>query len=322
MALALNLLDGPAFNGLTIALTVASLVLAVISARLGYSALLPPKRRIAVWFGTPAAFLRGGSLTVQHGGAPVADPFVVWVMIRNTGRHDIPREQFSAGGPITLDLTVPVVEVVNLDPADAGLEATGGGTAVRVAPGLLRRGAAVQLRVLTAGEPALRRHNLSSPLVDTAVVWEAVEDIPERSARSARQAVLAALTACVVGVVAAVSLIAGTGPLQEETRELAAATAELRRELDTKPELRVTPSTVARDSDVHVHVWGLRPGAHLLVRIGVLTVEQGRADANGEFDVVATVKDGPADRTVAVVNVVAQEYVTHRAAIGSLIVAG
>jgi hypothetical protein len=78
-----------------------------------------PKRRLLyrIYSRTPllnpTASVPGDTLTVTHGTNALANPWVVEVQLINAGRRDISASMFHNGEPITLNLGVPIIALLN-----------------------------------------------------------------------------------------------------------------------------------------------------------------------------------------------------------------
>ncbi|WJK40127.1 hypothetical protein O7608_27520 [Solwaraspora sp. WMMA2056] len=184
-ALTVDLLDGEGYNGATLFLATAALISTVVAAYFAREALFPPRRRLVVRVLSPVSLLHAdagllggaegvagitgaGGVEVSRNGEPIPDPYVVTVLLRNTGRHAISTAQFDQQRPITIDIKTSIVAV--LSPAGPVAPATveAEGTTLRFHPDLIRQKQEISIQLLTSGRPGPDL-TVSEHLVDTRV---------------------------------------------------------------------------------------------------------------------------------------------------------
>ena len=141
-----------------LAIGVAALVVATVSAFYARATLFPPKRRldIRVVSVVPLTYVRKSwskEIVIMHDGVEVKDPHVATLVIEATGRYSIPSSAFDASRPIRilagssiLDLALPVERSVEVRISSTGDEAL-------VGPDLLNCSRPVQIDLLTNGKP-------------------------------------------------------------------------------------------------------------------------------------------------------------------------
>ncbi|MGY5129220.1 hypothetical protein [Streptomyces nigrescens] len=131
---------------------------AVISHRVG-----TPKRRL--WYGIYRSTRllaeetgRVPELEVRHMGAVLEDPYIVEFRIVSRGRQDIPSSSYDAGQPITFDMGVPVLGVLeteNQPVTSPSPRMTLDATALKIGPSLLKKRQMVTYTLLVDGQPNL-----------------------------------------------------------------------------------------------------------------------------------------------------------------------
>jgi hypothetical protein len=171
--LAANLFEGKSFNGLTLAVAVLALLVAVVGAYYARGALFPPKRRLTINIPPPVRLLAHAAtqvtdLQVSRDGRVLPDPYVVTLEIRNTGRHAIGSDQYDQGRPIEFDLESPVEAVLTPTESTATATLAVKGSCVRYGPDLIRRKQKIVIQVLTSGRPSSEYHPVQY-LIDTEV---------------------------------------------------------------------------------------------------------------------------------------------------------
>lgn len=122
-----------------------------------------PKRRLL--YGMPVAtpLLNAGQdvrhgLEVRRGDHILTDPHVLEVTLFNQGRLDIPSSAFDRGRPLTLDVGVPVLDILKTttSPDHAVPTIDFDGTALKIGPDLLGRRQKISFSLLVDGpDPAL-----------------------------------------------------------------------------------------------------------------------------------------------------------------------
>jgi hypothetical protein len=141
-----------------LATLVTGSVAAVIAHRVG-----TPKRRLAFGIYRTTRLLseatgRVPELEVHHHGRVVAAPYLVEFHLVVSGRHDIPSSSYDAGMPMTFDMGVPILQVLEADtyPSTSPpprMEAET--TTLKVGPSLLKRRQKTTYTVLVDGTPDL-----------------------------------------------------------------------------------------------------------------------------------------------------------------------
>ncbi len=141
-----------------LATLVTGSVAAVIAHRVG-----TPKRRLAFGIYRTTRLLseatgRVPELEVHHHGRLVGAPYLVEFHLVVSGRHDIPSSSYDAGMPVTFDMGVPILQVLEADtypstnpPPRTETEAT----ALKVGPSLMKRRQRTTYTVLVDGMPHL-----------------------------------------------------------------------------------------------------------------------------------------------------------------------
>lgn len=156
------LAGGRAYNALTTAIALAGLAVAVLATVYGRRALLPPKRQLNVYPGSPPAPLLAtpslvdpNELKVTYQGAVLVAPHVVSIALVNTGRHDITSTSFDSGRPIRVDLGAAVVKVLKTTtrpPRGTDPTCSSSGTELVIDPSLFSVGQEFLVQVLTSGQ--------------------------------------------------------------------------------------------------------------------------------------------------------------------------
>ncbi|MEU4478453.1 hypothetical protein AB0F68_10380 [Micromonospora sp. NPDC023966] len=170
--MALNLLEGKGFSAVTLAVAVFALLFAAPALYFAREAVFPPRRRLSIHLLTPARILghagdRVEDLDIWRRGRVLEDPYVVTVIVRNTGRHAVDDDQFYRGRPIRINFRVPVAllgsppEAVAVDDQD-----------LLIGPYLIRQGQELQIQVLTDRAPVLDKDAVSEYLKDAKVAVE------------------------------------------------------------------------------------------------------------------------------------------------------
>jgi len=97
------------------------------------------------------------SLQVLYDGQPLADPRVIWVRLRATGRADIRSGDFDQDRPLVLDFHVKVIAVLSVDTGSSavpGPKRQVDETKLKIGPDLIRMGATLAIAVLVDGPPS------------------------------------------------------------------------------------------------------------------------------------------------------------------------
>ncbi|PYC73901.1 hypothetical protein C7C45_06085 [Micromonospora arborensis] len=132
------------------------------------------------------------------------DPYVVTVILRNTGRHAIASEHFDQGRPIRIDLGVSVEALLHPPDGAASSGVAVDGQAILFGPELIRHKQETLIQILTSDAPKPSKDAVIEHLVDTEVRVE--EDGYAERERS-RGALLGALTSIAGLVFAAYTLV-------------------------------------------------------------------------------------------------------------------
>lgn len=114
-------------------------------------------------------------LVIVHRGDRLSNPHVLEVRLACQGRHDIPSSAFDNGEPLRLDVGVPIVNILGTrttpDAARSPAVAMDG-TALLIAPSLIKRGQRTSFTLLVDGpDPALTCPQ--PPLIDVDVQHQA-----------------------------------------------------------------------------------------------------------------------------------------------------
>ncbi|MFG2286316.1 hypothetical protein ACGFOU_09685 [Streptomyces sp. NPDC048595] len=131
---------------------------AVITHRVG-----TPKRRL--WYGIYRTTRllaeetgRVPDLEVRHSGAVLEDPYVVEFRMVSRGRQDISSSSYDAGRPMTFDMGVPILGVLETENQPATSPAprmTVDTTALKIGPSLLKKRQMITYTLLVDGRPDL-----------------------------------------------------------------------------------------------------------------------------------------------------------------------
>ncbi|MGW9196581.1 hypothetical protein [Micromonospora chersina] len=175
--MALDLFEGRGFNVATLAVAVLALVVGAVAVYFAREALFPPRRRLSIRLLKPARLLgrAGGEvrdLEVSHRGRVLEDPYVVTVIMRNTGRHAIGSSQFDQGRPIQIDLDAPIEALLGPASGQATSSVAVDDRVILFGPDLIRRKQEIQIQVLTSRAPVLSDSAVTEHLVDTSVIVE------------------------------------------------------------------------------------------------------------------------------------------------------
>ncbi|MFC0842153.1 hypothetical protein ACFH04_07935 [Streptomyces noboritoensis] len=108
-------------------------------------------------------------LEIRHLGTHLTDPHLMRIVLTCHGRRDIPSSSFDQDQPVTVDLGVPILDVLDSHSHPVGAQeprAAATGTTLRIGPGRIRAGAHITYHVLTNGpcSPTWR-----DPLIDVTV---------------------------------------------------------------------------------------------------------------------------------------------------------
>jgi hypothetical protein len=178
------LADGPWYTSAVTTLTVALVVLAVLT--LAVTVYLwrvgPPRKRIV--YSMPVAtsllssrvHLPSGMITISYkdedGYVSVPDPYLVNLHVESKSRRDISAKEFNADKPLVFDLGTRIFATVGESSStrtvtlpDATL--TIGESTVELSPCLIHNGTVLSLDLLLSGPPELTH---SSPLIDVDVL--------------------------------------------------------------------------------------------------------------------------------------------------------
>jgi hypothetical protein len=117
-----------------------------------------------------------GDLELRHRGRLISDPHVLEIELTGNGRRDISSSAFDGGAPIAMDLSVPIVDLLQIDSGPSSGEAFKVRTAegaVLVGPCLIGRRQKISITLLVEGKPDVR---CRASLVDVKV-----REAPERT---------------------------------------------------------------------------------------------------------------------------------------------
>ncbi len=107
--IALELLGGSLFNGLTLLVATTALIAGILAAYYARRALFPPKRQLTLHQSSPTSALSSESLkskgiSLAHNGNPLKEPYLITISMENTGRHAITSEDFDQSRPLSIEL--------------------------------------------------------------------------------------------------------------------------------------------------------------------------------------------------------------------------
>lgn len=164
--MAVDVLDGRAFNLVTLILAVAAILLTIAGLYYARRALFPPKRRLSYYQESSSPLVNAagalpGTIQVTRNGVALSDPHLVVIWIKNTGRHAIASDLFDQGRPLEVDLHAPIVELAAADEDGAAL-ATGYaalGTKITYGPELIPSGRKITFTALVDGDPSVSLHD-------------------------------------------------------------------------------------------------------------------------------------------------------------------
>lgn len=167
--MALDLLEGKGYNALTLALVGPALLFTAVAMYYAREAVFPPRRRLSIHLLTPARVLghagdRVDDLEISRRGRVLEDPYVVTVIVRNTGRHAVDDDQFHRGRPIKINFRVPVA-LLGSPPEAVAVD----GQDLLIGPDLFRKGEELQIQVLTDRAPVLDKDGVIEYLKDAEV---------------------------------------------------------------------------------------------------------------------------------------------------------
>jgi hypothetical protein len=121
----------------------------------------------------------GPGLRVTLGEDGLDDPHVVSIRIEYKGRRDIRGSDYEGSAPLMMDVGAPILKWLNPG-ADAdvmlGIRVEPGARAVRIGPGLIKRGQMISIDLLTDGRVSLR---CLSPLADVTIKEAQADDESE-----------------------------------------------------------------------------------------------------------------------------------------------
>jgi hypothetical protein len=107
-----------------------------------------PKRRLRYWMLAPIRLLDDPalrdlwpSMEISRGRQISADPHALVVTLVNEGRRDVPSSAFDQGRPVTLDVGVPILDVLKMTTSSSHAvpAVTVQGTALKIGPDLIAR---------------------------------------------------------------------------------------------------------------------------------------------------------------------------------------
>ncbi|MFF3735152.1 hypothetical protein ACFYXM_33975 [Streptomyces sp. NPDC002476] len=135
---------------------------------------------------SPSTGLSDGRLVVAYDGNVLANPYIVEIQMLNQTGKDIPANLFDSGAPITLDLGVPIIELIETgwedwndgSPVRHTPQATPSQSRLTMAPTLIPGHLMTTFTLLVEGEPDLE---YAVPLIDVKVEFK---DRPTRRRRS------------------------------------------------------------------------------------------------------------------------------------------
>jgi hypothetical protein len=183
-------------DGATLGLIVGlvGLLLAAVAAWAAIRA-IPPKRRLSIGMTSTRLFTRDNAsgaadrLTISHATFGVlADPTVVRLSIRNTGRAAISSALYDGNAPMKLQLGVKILELLEASNAlttQVGPAADIADETLSVGPGLIGQRELLTYELLVDGDPQL---NIEESLIDVDV--EVIDPTQERLALTVGQSIL------------------------------------------------------------------------------------------------------------------------------------
>lgn len=199
-----------------------------------------PKRRLIWRQHVNASLLRGvdgaTAIGVSHGQNQLAEPRLVELLIKNSGRRDVQSSDFaSVNDSLVFDLSVPVVSVLDAraKPPTAGIPVTSHtGTELRIHPRLIAKGHMLQLSILVDG--AERDVDLkTATILETPVRRGRQGDFETTSRRLFRMGqmalpVLVAVTVIIVTIGVVNALNSASRQLERDTKILKEGTETLK----------------------------------------------------------------------------------------------
>lgn len=98
-----------------------------------------------------------GDLELRHRGRLISDPHVLEIELTGNGRRDISSSAFDGGAPIAMDLSVPIVDLLQQIDSRPSLGETSkvrtAERAVLVGPCLIGRRQKISITLLLEGKP-------------------------------------------------------------------------------------------------------------------------------------------------------------------------
>ncbi|MGW2955012.1 hypothetical protein [Streptomyces eurythermus] len=166
MHIAIDVLDGRAFNLVTLILAVGALLLTIAGLYYARRALFPPKRRLSYYLESASPLVNAsgvlpGTIQVSRNGVALSDPHLVVIWIKNTGRHAIASDLFDQGRPLEVDLHAPIVELAAADGEGSTLASgyAAVGTKITYGPELIPSGRKITFTALVDGDPSVSLHD-------------------------------------------------------------------------------------------------------------------------------------------------------------------
>jgi hypothetical protein len=134
-----------------------------------------PRRQLSYRMQTIAPLMSApegmrSELELRHRGHPLADPCAVTIELVSRGRRDIPSDSYNDHQPLRLDVSTPIVEILQVISQPATLpppKVVADGTVVNIGPSMIGRRHTISITILTdGGQPSL---TCQSPLIDVQV---------------------------------------------------------------------------------------------------------------------------------------------------------
>ncbi|MFC5179477.1 hypothetical protein [Nocardioides taihuensis] len=191
----------------TLILTVLGLVAAALGAFFAYRALFPAARALDVTVLPSRSLLDTGTSANRFelrvdGETIEPDPHMVTVVVTAKGRHDIASSNFEAGRPLHLEIGSPVVKVLGVTATPqrgTTPPVTANGEGIDLGPGLISRGQAIHIQLLTGPPSTEREPNARHDLVDVRVDVTSGESARFRQPVGVRPVAIAAISGLMAG---------------------------------------------------------------------------------------------------------------------------
>jgi hypothetical protein len=217
-------------NLLAIAGIAVSVIFGVLALWVTYRVAFPRNR---ILYGIPSvtslvdtSAIAGGTLEILYQGQTLSDPKLIEVWLVNSGQKDIPSADFDNGAPIELELSTPILGVLDVLSGASTTPVppmTVSGSRILVGPALLRKNHRLRYRILIDGpDPTL---TCKCSITDIDISQKSTDNL-DTLARGARFDWLGALSALLwlsilpIFLYTAWRLFGGGNPLRSSDWEL------------------------------------------------------------------------------------------------------